>query len=142
MNTVFIGYDTPDALDVKLNSILQILDREFTRIEYQGDTVHLIGGDTDINFCDDIVAAFNALHAINLNADIGTYDDSQMKRILWLSADTPEQLRACDVDRVVTEAYEQGRFYEFKKWLTHQHLKEDSRKLLNDITLKYFEDEI
>ncbi|WP_148359054.1 hypothetical protein [Peribacillus simplex] len=53
------------------------------------------------------------------------------KRILMLSADTPEQLRPTDVDRVMLVAYEQYCFQGFKDYLLSHRLQERNRELVN-----------
>lgn len=53
---------------------------------------------------------------------------------LQLSADTPQELRACDVDRVMQAAHEGGFLEEFRNWLLNQFPGE--RPLLKKDTAK------
>jgi len=52
------------------------------------------------------------------------------KSILLVSADSPDRLRPTDVDRVMDEAYQQGKFHEFKAWLLDQQLMGRTRELV------------
>lgn len=58
-----------------------------------------------------------------------------MEHILWLAADSPEQLRATDVPRVMVEAYEQKCFEAFKEWLLSSNLSERTREEVESFTL-------
>lgn len=73
---VFIGYDIPVALDTKWNHIMPALDRIYKVIQYQGDTIHIIKGDSDINFIQDLLVAYNNLLDINLTLDVFNIDES------------------------------------------------------------------
>lgn len=44
-------------------------------------------------------------------------DEKMFRSILLLSADSPEQLRPCDVDRVMEAALDKGIDLQFKVWL-------------------------
>ncbi|OIK11951.1 hypothetical protein [Bacillus sp. MUM 13] len=57
-----------------------------------------------------------------------------MKSKLLLSADTPEQLRPIDVDRVMMAACEQGCFKDFKDWLISHRLQERTWQLVKEFT--------
>ncbi|MFT9494349.1 MULTISPECIES: hypothetical protein [Bacillota] len=69
-HTVFIGYDIPEALDVKYDKVFPLLDKEFKQIELEGDLVHVIEGESSINFIEDILNAFNTFYDIGLTLDI------------------------------------------------------------------------
>ena len=43
--------------------------------------------------------------------------------ILLVVTDSPEQLRVCDVDRVMDEAAQTGNLESFHKWLLDQNLQ-------------------
>lgn len=47
--------------------------------------------------------------------------------LLQVSADSPKQLRACDVDRAMEEAHHQREAEGFRTWLLANELKEDTR---------------
>jgi hypothetical protein len=53
---------------------------------------------------------------------------SAFRSTLGLSADSPEQLRAVDVDRVMSNAKDRGYLTEFGTWLLSQPLKEGTMK--------------
>jgi hypothetical protein len=53
---------------------------------------------------------------------------SAFRSTLGLSADSPEQLRAVDVDRVMSDAKDRGYLTEFGTWLLSQPLKEGTMK--------------
>lgn len=59
--------------------------------------------------------------------------DKQFQSILKLSADTPAQLRPCDVDRVLEAAEDQHCLDKFKTWLLAQKgLQERTIKNIKD----------
>jgi hypothetical protein len=79
MLAVFIGYDIPEALDTKWTHVIPILDKLYKVIDYEGDTVHVINGESDINFIKDLLVAYNILLQINLTLDVFTVDESLLK---------------------------------------------------------------
>jgi len=54
-------------------------------------------------------------------------DEQRYQSCLMLSADSPEELRPQDVDRVMTHAHEHGFLQGFEKWLNSQLLSERTR---------------
>lgn len=54
-------------------------------------------------------------------------DHQKFQNILALSADAPDLLRPCDVERVLDAAQDQGCFDEFRKWLLGHDLQERAR---------------
>ncbi|MDM5205342.1 hypothetical protein [Cytobacillus kochii] len=72
-HTVFIGYDIPLALEIKYDMLLPLLDKEFKRIELDGDIVHVIEGESSIKFIKDMINSFNAYYDIGLTLDIEPY---------------------------------------------------------------------
>ncbi|MGZ9869605.1 hypothetical protein ACU3L3_14395 [Priestia endophytica] len=86
MQAVFIGYDVPEALEVKWEIIMPELDKKYKRIQYEGDEVHIIAvdftsiagdfmGESDINFIKDLVFAYNTDRQINLTLDFFELDE-------------------------------------------------------------------
>ncbi|KYG33475.1 hypothetical protein [Priestia endophytica] len=79
MQAVFIGYDIPEALEVKWEIIMPELDKKYKRIQYEGDEVHIIAGDftgePDIKFIEDLVFAYNTDRQINLTLDVFELDE-------------------------------------------------------------------
>ncbi|MGG3641439.1 hypothetical protein [Bacillus gobiensis] len=69
-HTVFVGYDIPLALDIKHEMVIPLLDKEFKRIELDGDIVHVLEGESSINFIEDMINAFNRFYDIGLTLDI------------------------------------------------------------------------
>lgn len=51
----------------------------------------------------------------------------QFRSILALSADAPDLLRPCDVDRVLDAAQDQRCLAEFRNWLLSQDLQDRTR---------------
>lgn len=49
---------------------------------------------------------------------------------LMVSADSPDQLRACDVDRVMNEAEQHAETNGFRTWLLAHNLRQDTRERL------------
>lgn len=48
MKSLFVGYSTPEALDIKWRKVLPTLDAAgFQRIEVDGDVMHLIPDDRE-----------------------------------------------------------------------------------------------
>lgn len=62
--------------------------------------------------------------------------------ILLLSADTPEQLRPVDVERVLDEAFQEDYFEEFQRWLLQQNLKDSTRQKVESFSIHDFEEGI
>lgn len=79
MQAVFIGYDIPEALEVKWECIMPLLDRSFKTIKYDGDVIHIINDKSDIEFLKNLLAVFNYLLDINLTLDVFTVDNSLLK---------------------------------------------------------------
>jgi hypothetical protein len=52
------------------------------------------------------------------------------KAILMVSANCPEELRACDLDRVIDQADQAGFKFEFIGWLKVQNLPDRTKKRL------------
>lgn len=73
---VFIGYDIPEALEVKWTYIIPLLDKMFSAISYEGDKVHVLNEQSDTKFISDILVAFNTLLKISLTLDVFTIDES------------------------------------------------------------------
>lgn len=65
----------------------------------------------------------------------------KMEPILLISADTPEELRHCDVDRVMEEAYKQGCFSDFRSWLLSRSLQARTKEKVENFTEAIFEEE-
>jgi hypothetical protein len=55
--------------------------------------------------------------------------------ILKLSADTPDELRSIDIDRVIDAAEDQNIKVPFVQWLLNQDLQDRTRELLQEVTL-------
>ncbi|WP_224962663.1 hypothetical protein [Geomonas subterranea] len=55
------------------------------------------------------------------------HEHQKFQSILALSADAPDLLRPCDVERVLDAAQDQGCFDEFRKWLLCHDLQERTR---------------
>ncbi|PTY89740.1 hypothetical protein [Heyndrickxia sporothermodurans] len=72
-HTVFVGYDIPLALEIKHDMVIPLLDKEFKRIELEGDIVHLVEGESSIKFIGEMISAFNAYYDIGLTLDIEPY---------------------------------------------------------------------
>jgi hypothetical protein len=72
-HTVFVGYDTPLALEIKHDVVIPLLDKVFKRIELDGDIVHVIEGESCINFIEDMINSFNTYYDIGLTIDIEPY---------------------------------------------------------------------
>lgn len=79
MEAVFIGYDIPLALDIKWNEVMPILDNSFKVIQYEGDTVHIINGKSDIDFIQTVLSAYNLHKDINLTLDVFEVDENVLK---------------------------------------------------------------
>lgn len=79
MQAVFIGYDIPEALDTKWNDIMPTLDKIYKVIQYEGDSVHVITGQSDIQFIKRLLDAYNRLRDINLTLDVFSVDESLLK---------------------------------------------------------------
>lgn len=73
----FIGYDIPEALEVKIEVIMPLLDKHFKRIEDSNDQVHVINGESHISFINDILEAYNKLYDFNLTLDLEDYDEEE-----------------------------------------------------------------
>ncbi|MBD8591640.1 MULTISPECIES: hypothetical protein [Peribacillus] len=73
---VFIGYDIPEALEVKWDSIMPALGKMYKTISYEGDKIHLINGEADLKFISDLLMAYNTLLKINLTLDVFKVDKS------------------------------------------------------------------
>lgn len=54
-------------------------------------------------------------------------EHQKLQAILALSADAPDLLRPCDVERVLDAAQDQGCFDEFRKWLLSHDLQDRTR---------------
>lgn len=72
-HTVFVGYDIPLALDIKHKMVMPLLDKEFKRIELDGDIVHVIEGESSIEFIEVMIDSYNAYFDIGLTLDIVPY---------------------------------------------------------------------
>lgn len=59
----------------------------------------------------------------------------QFRSILMLSADSSEQLRACDVDRVMDAAQDQKCLEEFRQWILTQELQDRTRAAITAFEL-------
>ncbi|OHR72140.1 hypothetical protein [Bacillus sp. UMB0893] len=79
MKAVFIGYDIPLALDTKWNDIMPALSKIYKVIQYEGDSVHVINGESDINFIEDLLVAYNTLRQINLTLEVFKVDESLLR---------------------------------------------------------------
>ena len=53
-------------------------------------------------------------------------DESAFRSALSLSADSPEQLRSSDVDRVMSDAASRGFAEEFRRWLLSKGVQSDT----------------
>lgn len=53
--------------------------------------------------------------------------NGQFRNILALSADAPDLLRPCDVERVLDAAQDQGCLEGFRRWLLSEDLQERTR---------------
>jgi len=58
--------------------------------------------------------------------------DPRFRSCLLLSADSPEDLRPCDVDRVMDAAADLGCLEELRKWLLDQELRQRTRQLVEE----------
>lgn len=76
MQAIFIGYDIPLAVETKWNNIMPALDKIYKVIQYEGDSVHIINGESDINFVEDLLVAYNTFLDINLTLEIFKVDES------------------------------------------------------------------
>jgi hypothetical protein len=62
-SAIWLGYDIPLALDVIIEDIHPILENYgMERIEFEGDTMHVIKGELDVQFIQGIIAAFTKIH--------------------------------------------------------------------------------
>lgn len=69
-HTVFVGYDVPLALEIKHDMVIPLLDKVFKQIDLDGDIMHIIEGESHINFIEDMINAFNTFYDIGLTIDI------------------------------------------------------------------------
>jgi thiol-disulfide isomerase/thioredoxin len=77
---IFIGYDIPLALDVKWKHIMPILSELYEMVEYEGDSVHLVGNDDSaLEFTKELLTIFNSHFDINLTADLFKVDKKILK---------------------------------------------------------------
>lgn len=74
MKAIFIGYDIPLALSIKYDEIMPVLDRMFQRIEYEGDQVHLVNNEENINAIQIMLEEYNAQHDMGLTLDVFEID--------------------------------------------------------------------
>lgn len=58
---------------------MPVLDNMYKVNCYDGDSVHVINGESDINFIQDLLVAYNTLLQINLTLDVFTVDESILK---------------------------------------------------------------
>lgn len=86
---LFINSEVPESIDVKENTILPMLDLMFQRSIVEGDTVHILKGETDINFCETLIENLNAYQedykfSMNLqkhqHAQVGLSQEDILKR--------------------------------------------------------------
>lgn len=67
---IFIGYDTPDALAVKHDHIIPILNLTFHQTIFEDDIVHIISNDSDVSFVADLLYAYNNRYKFNLTYEV------------------------------------------------------------------------
>lgn len=60
-----------------------------------------------------------------------------MQHILQIAADSPEQLRPVDVDRVMEHAKDMGLLAEFRAWLLDQTLNDRTRATIQKWSKMY-----
>ena len=58
---------------------MPVLDKMYKVICYDGDSVHVINGESDINLIQDLLVAYNTLLQINLTLEVFTVDESLLK---------------------------------------------------------------
>lgn len=66
---VFVGYDIPEAMDMKWDTVMSLFDTFFESGIYEGDVIHLLKGESDIKLVSSLLEAFNEYKDIGLTAD-------------------------------------------------------------------------
>ena len=69
---VFIGYDIPQALDIKHSIVIPLLDTLYEQIEIEGDILHKVKSIDEIHHIGEIIELFNEYFDFNLTVDFNS----------------------------------------------------------------------
>lgn len=82
IHTVFIGYDIPEALEVKCEILMPVFNHLYKRIEIEGDKAHIVPSPEDVARISEMVTVLNEYYDFNLTVDWEIWTKEDLKLIL------------------------------------------------------------